>query len=76
MKALSIARTDTRGPMFQELDLFGQTPVTWPEVFDWCESVPGLARDSPRVAEYIRAWDVPRKVAAAKERNYKKDGSP
>lgn len=47
-------------------DLFGEVPVTWPEVAAWCEAVAGIAPDSPRFALYVRAYDVPGKVAAAK----------
>ncbi len=48
------------------IDLFGQVPVTWEEVFLWLEAVPGIARDSPRAAQYVRDWNVPEKVRQAK----------
>lgn len=47
-------------------DLFGEIPVTWPEVWAWLEAVPGIARDSWRAAYYIEWWDVPAKIRAAK----------
>lgn len=49
-------------------DLFGQIRVTWPEVMAWCARVARLDPASPRTLDYIRAWNVPAKVAAAKER--------
>lgn len=52
------------------LDLFGEIPVTWPEVFTWCKAVAGIELDSWRLPYYIEYWNVPGKVAAAK-----KDGS-
>lgn len=52
--------------MRQSLDLFGQVAVTWPDVAVWLENVAGLAADSPRALAYVRGWDVPGKVAAAK----------
>lgn len=48
------------------LDLFGQVRVTWPEVVAWCEIVAGIPSDSPRLAHYIRGYDVPGKIARAK----------
>ena len=47
-------------------DLFGEVPVTWPEVFAWCEAVAGIPADSPRLALYVRTYDVCGKVARAK----------
>lgn len=52
--------------MREGLDLFGQVRVTWPEVYAWCEAVAGIPADSPRLAHYIRGYDVPAKVARAK----------
>jgi hypothetical protein len=47
-------------------DLFGEIPVTWPEVVAWCELVAGLRADSPRLTWYARNWNVPDKIRAAK----------
>lgn len=52
--------------MVEGKDLFGQVVVTWPEVFAWCEAVAGIPADSPRLAHYIRGYNVPAKVARAK----------
>lgn len=41
-------------------------PVTWPEVIAWTRAVAGLGPESWRWAYYVRAWDVPEKVRAAK----------
>ena len=48
------------------LDLFGQVAVNWSEVSDWLESVPRIPRKSWRAGHYIRYWNVPEKIAAAK----------
>jgi len=47
-------------------DLFGEIPVTWDEIWLWVEEVAGLPRDSWRAANYIRWWNVPEKIRAAK----------
>ena len=47
-------------------DLFGEVPVTWPEINAWLEAVPGIPRDSWRAAPYIRGYNVAGKVAATK----------
>jgi hypothetical protein len=52
--------------MHEELDLFGQVAVTWPEVVDWVARVAGITPDSPRWLAYVQAWDVAGKVRAAK----------
>lgn len=52
--------------MKQGVDLFGQVVVTWPDIFEWCETVAGIPPDSPRLAGYVRAWCVTEKIAAAK----------
>lgn len=49
-------------------DLFGEIPVTWPEVRAWLLAVPGIDPDSYRAEAYIKGYDVPGKVAAAKLR--------
>lgn len=48
------------------LDLFGEVPVTWDEVYLWCEKVPRISRDSWRLSWYLRGWNVPEKIRAAK----------
>lgn len=48
------------------LDLFGEVPVTWPEVWAWLEAVPGIPRDSWRARYYLEHWNVPGKIRAAK----------
>lgn len=52
--------------MQQGLHLFGQVPVTWPEVVDWCARVAGITPDSPRFIPYVRSWHVADKIAEAK----------
>jgi hypothetical protein len=48
------------------VDLFGCIPVLWSDVLAWCQAVARIAPDSPRLAAYVRAWDVPGKIARAK----------
>lgn len=50
----------------QITDLFGEIPVTVPEVRAWLEAVPQIDPDGPRAAEYVRLWNVPDKIRAAK----------
>jgi hypothetical protein len=46
-------------------DLFDEIPVLWSECLDWCAvTVPHVS--GQRLATYIRDWDVPTKVRAAK----------
>ena len=47
-------------------DLFGEIPVTWPEVVAWCERVARIPADSPRLEHYVTGWNVPDKIRAAK----------
>jgi hypothetical protein len=47
-------------------DLFGEIPVTWPEVWLWVETVPHIPRESWRAAYYLKCWNVPDKIRAAK----------
>lgn len=47
-------------------DLFGEIPVTWPEVLAWCECVAGIPADSWRLEYYVRGWNVIEKIRAAK----------
>jgi hypothetical protein len=48
------------------LDLFGEIPVTWPEVDAWCLAVAGLPPDSWRRTYYLVYWNVIDKIKAAK----------
>jgi hypothetical protein len=48
------------------LDLFDEVPVTWPEVWHWLETVPHIPRESWRAAYYLKCWNVPDKIRAAK----------
>ena len=58
-------RPRKRGPV----DLFGEIPVTWPEVLTWCAVI--APHISPgRLSFYINGWNVPDKV-----RNAKHDGT-
>lgn len=50
----------------QVVDLFGEVPVTAEDVAAWLEAVPRISPDSPRAEHYIRAYDVPGKIQAAK----------
>ncbi len=59
-------RRKTRARIGPTFDLFGQVPVTWPDVVAWCVAVAGLRADSPRLGYYARFWNVPDKVRAAK----------
>jgi hypothetical protein len=46
-------------------DLFGEVPITWPEVYLWVETV--CPRCSPwRVRWYVENWNVLDKIRAAK----------
>ena len=47
-------------------DLFGEIPVTWPDVDAWCWAVAGLPPHSWRRRYYIEHWNVPEKIRAAK----------
>ena len=47
-------------------DLFGEIPVTWPEVLTWCERVAGIRAGSWRLEYYVRGWNVVEKIRAAK----------
>ncbi|WP_042301727.1 hypothetical protein [Paraburkholderia kururiensis] len=49
------------------LDLFGQVVVTYEDIEVWVSALaPGFAGNPARLAHYVRAWDVPAKVARAK----------
>ncbi len=47
-------------------DLFGEVPVTWPEIWDWIEAVPKINRHSWRAPYYAEHWHVADKVRNAK----------
>lgn len=47
-------------------DLFGQVPVSFAEIDQWLLAVPRIDPSSPRAANYVRFYDVPGKIAAAK----------
>ena len=48
-------------------DLFGQVPVTLPEVWHWVKQVaPHLAHADWRIEAYARGYDVAGKIARAK----------
>ena len=47
-------------------DLFGEIPVTWPEVYAWVWVIAGIAPDSWRWSYYFNYWRVLEKVRAAK----------
>ena len=48
-------------------DLFGEVAVTLREIQIWLFKVPRLPHSASRRAAYIRQWNVPFKVARAKE---------
>lgn len=48
------------------LDLFGEVPITVPELRAWLIQVAGLDPDSPRAAHYLRAYNVTEKIARTK----------
>ena len=47
-------------------DLFGQIPVTWPEIDAWCIAVAGLGPESWRRKYYVEYWNVVGKIQQAK----------
>lgn len=47
-------------------DLFGEVPVTWGEVYQWCAAVAGITPESWRFRYYCEHWNVPDKIRAAK----------
>jgi hypothetical protein len=61
------SRAKRRNPA---LDLFGEVPVTWDEVYDWVELVAGIPRDSWRAPYYIKNWNVIDKIREAKKAGY------
>lgn len=56
-------RRPQRGPPY---DLFGEIPVTWPEIWEWIETVASISRDSWRAAYYIEHWNVADKIRREK----------
>lgn len=57
-----------RGKKSRHVDLFGEIPVTWPEVFLWCE-VTTNGRFTVRQRNfmaYVNGWAVIDKIKAAK----------
>lgn len=52
------------------VDLFGEIPVTWPEVEAWVLATVGLSPQSPRFRYYVTWWNVPEKIRAAKREGY------
>ena len=53
-------------PPGENLDLFDQVRVTWSEVEAWTRATAGIGRDSWRFDWYVRGWNVPDKIRAAK----------
>lgn len=53
----------TRNPA---LDLFNDVVVTLDDVELWLDLVALLPRNSPRRDYYVKSWDVPGKIKAAK----------
>lgn len=53
-------------PIGETADFFDICRVTWPEVALWVETVAGIGADSWRFDYYVRGWNVPEKVRAAK----------
>jgi hypothetical protein len=49
------------------LDLLGDVPVTWDEVYDWVEIVAETPRDAWRASYYIKNWNVVDKIREAKK---------
>lgn len=47
-------------------DLFGEVPVTWPDVELWVFALVGLTRESPRWQYYVKYWNVADKIRSAK----------
>lgn len=66
--ALAVARPrrSKRHVIPQRPDLFGGQPVTPDDLIRWCCAVARLPHDSPRLAWYIRAYNVADKVARSK----------
>lgn len=48
-------------------DLFGEIPVTVPEIEAWLRAVPRIEPGTTRAAYYVTAWNVPAKIRAAKQ---------
>lgn len=61
-----MAKRSKKIPPNPAFDLFGEVPVTWPEVEAWVKQTVGLEPGSPRYEWYVRGWNVPDKVREAK----------
>jgi len=61
-----MAAADFGGMTPYPTDLFGEVPVTWPEVEDWLLAVPQIDPSSRRAEYYVRNWSVPDKIRRAK----------
>lgn len=53
-------------PVPRVKDLFGQVPVTCPEVVAWVRDTAGIEPESPRFKWYVRGWNVVDKIRRAK----------
>lgn len=61
-------KSNTRGKKSRHVDLFGEVPVTWPEVYLWCE-VTTNGRFTIRQRNfmaYVNGWAVIDKIKAVK----------
>ena len=64
-------KTKSRGrpkkyTVYCPFDLFGEIPVTYDELVLWCEVIAKVRPDSWRFDWYVKNWDVPSKIRAAK----------
>lgn len=57
-----MSRRKKRGPPY---DLFGEIPVTWPEVWAWVAAI-GFDPHSWRGRYYAQHWNVAEKIRAEK----------
>lgn len=48
------------------LDLFGEVVITHNDMRVWLQTVPRIDPDGPRARHYLRGYDVPAKIRAAK----------
>lgn len=55
-----------KDPPHPAKDLFGEIPVTWPEVESWVRAAIGMPPEHWRFAWYVKNWNVPDKIRAAK----------
>lgn len=47
-------------------DLFGQVPISTLDIEQWLLAVPRIRPDTRRAAWYVKAYNVPDKIKAAK----------